>query len=326
MGRFIGRFAAWIRSWVLIWAIVCGVASYFIYVNIHWLDGTHSFMLHALEIVQPLLIFAMLFVTFCRVNPKHLRLCKWHWWLLGFQCFMFLAFGVIAISLPIHSGLRVVAEGAMICFICPVATAGAVVTRKLGGNASHITTYTILINLVAAILIPVVVPWVHSEHSMSTWNASLLILGKVFPLLLFPLMLAFLVRQLSPKLHFHISRQQNLSFYLWVVALFIAMAVTTRFIMHTSVSLSVELGLVAVAGISCVLQFAVGWKIGAKYGDRITAGQSLGQKNTVLAIWIGYTFFTPVTSLAGGFYSIFHNVINSRQLYHHAHLKKNGGK
>lgn len=315
------KFAAWLRSWVLIVAIVCGVGSYFIYVNIPWLDPTHETVLQAVEIVQPLLIFAMLFVTFCRVNPRHLRLCRWHWWLLGFQCVMFLGLGGVVVMLPVNNGIRVVLEGAMICFICPVATAGAVVTRKLGGNASHITTYTILINLVAALLIPIVVPFLHPEHSISTWTASILILGKVFPLLLLPLILAFLVRQLTPKLHFYISRQQNLSFYLWVVALFLAMAVTTRFIMHTSVSISVELGLVAVAAVSCVAQFAIGWKFGSMYGDRVTAGQSLGQKNTVLAIWLGYTFFNPVTSLAGGFYSIFHNLINSLQLNRYAKEK-----
>ena len=32
---------------------------------------------------------------------------------------------------------------------------------------------------------------------------------------------------------------------------------------------------------------------------------------------MGYTFFTPITAVAGGFYSIWHNVINSYQLYQH---------
>ena len=30
---------------------------------------------------------------------------------------------------------------------------------------------------------------------------------------------------------------------------------------------------------------------------------------------MGYTFMTPVTSVAGGFYSIWHNIYNSYQLY-----------
>ena len=156
----------------------------------------------------------------------------------------------------------------MICFICPVATAGAVITKKLGGNASHITTYTILINIVAAIIIPAVIPFVHLSRRCRSGTPSILILGKVFPLLLLPLFMAFLVRWLSPRLHFILTHYHELAFYLWVVALALATAVTTRFIVHSQVSLSVELWLVAVTFINCVVQFSVGWKIGRIYGDR----------------------------------------------------------
>ena len=46
----------------------------------------------------------------------------------------------------------------------------------------------------------------------------------------------------------------------------------------------------------------------------VSVTQSLGQKNTVFSIWMGYTFFTPITSITGGFYSIWQNLINSWQL------------
>lgn len=302
-----------VRNWILIFAMLGGVGGYFLYGSIGFLDSTHKAALQVVETVQPLLIFAMLFLTFCKVNPRRLRLCRWHWWLLLFQSLMFLGIGAVVMSLP-GGGLRIVLEGAMICFICPVATAGAVVTKKLGGNASHIITYTILINIVASIIIPVVVPLVHPQAGMSVTSAMFLILGKVFPLLLMPLVAAFLIRWLAPKLHFALTHSRDLAFYLWVVALALATTVTTRYIVHSSVPVSVEIWLVAVTFVSCVAQFWTGWRIGSLYGDKVTAGQSLGQKNTVLAIWLGYTFFTPVTSVAGGFYSIFHNVINSWQL------------
>ncbi|MBQ5478324.1 MAG: transporter, partial [Bacteroidaceae bacterium] len=67
--------------------------------------------------------------------------------------------------------------------------------------------------------------------------------------------------------------------------------------------------------ITCAIQFALGKMIGGKYNDRISGGQALGQKNTVFTIWLGATFLTPVTSIAGGFYSVCHNVVNSYQLY-----------
>ena len=54
-------------------------------------------------------------------------------------------------------------------------------------------------------------------------------------------------------------------------------------------------------------------------GEIIAGGQALGQKNTVFAIWFAYTFLTPVTAIAGGFYSLWHNLVNTWQLYNGRH-------
>lgn len=310
-----------ITDWILIFAILGGIASYFIYSSIPLFNPTHGYALEIVGIVQPLLIFCMLFLTFCKVNLNQLKLCRYHWWLLLFQTGIYLAIGAFVISMP-RDGLRVILEGAMICFICPTATAGAVIVKKLDGIPAHITTYTILINLVVSLIIPATIPLVHPSATMSVYNAGLLILGKVFPLLLLPLVSAFLLKQIIPKFHSLVQRYGYLSFRLWVVSLALATAVTTRYIVHTDVTISTQLWLVAVSFIACVSQFYIGRLIGTPYGDTMTAGQSLGQKNTVLAIWLGYTFFTPITSVAGGFYSIWHNIINSYQLYNHKKLKQ----
>jgi len=310
------KIVSFIKDWMLIIAMLAGILGYFVYVSIPALEPTRGFATEAIGIIQPLLIFSMLFLTFCRINPRKLRFRKWHLWLLLIQCTLFMGLGGVLIILP-HSGLRVVLEGAMLCLICPTATAGAVITRKLGGDVNDITTYTILINLANALLIPLFVPFVHPNPDMSVWTSALLILGKVFPLLLLPLVAAMLIKVLFPKLHRRLAQYQELSFYLWAVALALALTVTTRSIVHTHVAVSTQLWLVVVSLVCCVLQFYLGRKIGNVYGEKITAGQSLGQKNTVLAIWMGYTFFTPVTAIVGGFYSIWHNVINSWQLYEH---------
>lgn len=311
---------SFLRDWALIFSIIAGILSYLIYEHIPFMKGTHAFAYQAVTFLQPALIFCMLFLTFCKVNPREMRLCKWHLWLLLIQGGLFTGIGIVLIFLP-HSSMRVVLEGAMILLICPTATAAPVITRKLGGNLTHITTYTILINTLAAVLIPILLPYVHPQPGMSMLNASWLILGKVFPLLLMPLICALLVRYLLPRIHKRLVRWQDAPFYIWIVSLALAMAVTTRSIYHSSVDLATEGWLVAVSLACCILQFYVGKKIGSKYSDTIAAGQALGQKNTVLAIWMGYTFFTPITSIAGGFYSIWHNVVNSYQLYEHKKVK-----
>ena len=67
--------------------------------------------------------------------------------------------------------------------------------------------------------------------------------------------------------------------------------------------------------LSCVLEFAIGKKTGSQFGDRMTAGQALGQKNTILAIWMAYTYLTPLSSLAPGTYVLWQNLFNSYQLW-----------
>ena len=136
----------------------------------------------------------------------------------------------------------------------------------------------------------------------------------MFPLLLLPLITAQLVRLLFPRLNNMLVARQELSFYIWAVSLSLAIAVTTRSIFHTHTTLATQLWLIVTSLLACLFQFWAGRRIGSHYGDTVTAGQALGQKNTVLAIWVGYTFFTPVTAIAGGFYSIWHNVINTLQL------------
>ena len=65
----------------------------------------------------------------------------------------------------------------------------------------------------------------------------------------------------------------------------------------------------------CCLQFYIGRKLGKLNGDKIVGAQGLGQKNTVLAVWMCLTFFNPVTSVGPAAYIAWQNIINSYQLY-----------
>jgi len=203
----------------------------------------------------------------------------------------------------------------MICLICPTATAAAVVTTKLGGNAATLTTYTILINLAVALMVPALVPLIHPNPELTFVRSFLLIISKVFPLLFGPFLLAMLIRWISPSLLEWFTRKRDAAFYLWAVSLSLAIAVTTKSIAHSDCPLLFEAGIALASLLACIVQFTFGRRIGNLYDDRISAAQAAGQKNTVFAIWMGYTFMTPITSLAGGFYSIWHNVYNSWQLY-----------
>ena len=142
-------------------------------------------------VLQPLLIFAMLFLTFCRIEPRELKPHRWHWWLLLIQGGSFVILGFSAwVLITFFPGMSdvvvVLVESAMLCLICPTATAAAVVTRKLGGDVPGLTTYVVLINLLAALLVPLIVPMIQPMADSGFWDAFRKILAKVFPLLIKP--------------------------------------------------------------------------------------------------------------------------------------------
>lgn len=296
-------------------AIITGIISYFAYVSIHALDYTHQAVSQIIAYLQPALLFVMLFVSFCKVSPKELRPKRWMLKMLGFQIISFSLLGTLIICIQDIAGKAVI-ESLMICLICPTATAASVVTTKLKGNPSTVVSYTCLINLAAAIAIPSVVSFIHEKNMEYDFITSFtLIIGKVFPLLILPLLLAWLVKYMFPNIHRRIVSYKDLAFNLWAVALTLAIAITMKAIAHTDKSF-IELTCIALASLlSCCIQFYIGRRIGKQHNEPIAGAQSLGQKNTIFAIWVGYTFLDPVTAMAGGFYSVWHNVINSWQLY-----------
>lgn len=308
-----------LRNWSLPIAMLSGVVMYLLYTNIPLFRGSEGVVSSVVSIVQPGLIFSMLFVTFCKVRIGELKPAKWHVWLLAFQLVSFVAISLFLISFPpLDESTKVLLESAMMCLLCPTATAAAVITARLGGNSATLISYTMQINIAVALVAPPLLAFSHPLEGVSLASSFLLILGKVFPLLLCPLLCAELLRRFLPRLHKAIViKWRNLPFYLWLVALSLAIAMTSRAIAHSHLSLLVMAGIAAVSLLCCLLQFAFGRYVGVRNGEAIAGGQALGQKNTVFAIWFAYTFLTPVTAIAGGFYSVWHNLVNTWQLYKH---------
>ena len=125
-------------------------------------------------------------------------------------------------------------------------------------------------------------------------------------------------------------RYADWAFYVWGGALTFAIYLATRALVTSRVSVWGTI-LIALVSLACTLiQFAVGRAAGrmlakdeeGSMSDAITAGQALGQKNSGFLIWLGYSYLTPVTSVAGGLYSIWQNLINSLELFEKGHKKK----
>ena len=264
--------------------------------------------------LSPYLIFLMLFITYCKLTPHDFKPSKFELYLLGVQ--WLLAVAVYAVTFFWN---RTLAEGVFICVFIPTATAAPVITSMLGGSISKVATYSLLCNASVAVAGPLVLAAIGDHPEITFTKSFLLILKQVFPLILLPLALAMAMRKFTPKLHSRVVNMQQLSFYLWVVALIIVVGSCTSFAIQnwtpesTGTMALLALGALAV----CLLQFKLGRKIGKKFGDVVSGGQSLGQKNTVLAVWLALAYLNPMASIAPAAYVAWQNIINSWQLMRH---------
>lgn len=304
-----------IKNWTLPLAMLAGTLCYFFLAKVTLFEPAKPYINSLVTILMPILIFAQLLLTFCKIEIRELKPKSWHGWLLLFQTVSCLLIVSLLVYFPIGETYKEVFKGAMVCLICPTATAAAVITGKLGGSAASLTTYTLLSNLLAALVVPLVFPIVESHADITFWGASQKILSRVFPLLLLPFFLACFLHVYAQKIHHLLSNIRDMAFYLWTVALAIVSGQTVRSLVNSDAPTSVEI-MIAFAGLmTCCIQFYLGKRIGGHYGERISGGQALGQKNTVLAIWMAYTYLNPLSSVAPGSYVLWQNMINSWQLW-----------
>ncbi len=286
------------KPWVLPLAMLCGLLFH------PWLE--------AVAWVVPYLIFTMLTITFCRVRPREFELSTMLWIMLAIQ----LA-GSAVVFLVLRPFSLDVAQAVFICVVCPTATAAPVVTGMLGGSVPRVAAYSVLCNLAVALLAPLLFVWVgEGAAAMSFADEFKSVALQVAPLIVLPLALAFGLYFFAPKVHSAIGGVQGVSFYLWAVSLVVVVGRAVAFILAEPAAAVPEMIVIALgAGIVCVLQFAAGRRIGRRYGDAVSGAQGLGQKNTVLAIWMALTYLNPIASIGPAAYIVWQNSINSAQLY-----------
>ena len=258
------------------------------------------------QMITPALIFLMLFVTFCRVSPKQMKPSMLHLWLIVLQ--LVGCVGVYAVLRPFDA---VVAQGAMVCILAPVAMAAVVIAGMLGANVATMATYSLICNMVVALVAPVILTFTGTGEC--TFSQ---ILARIAPLLIMPFAAAQFCRFVFPKGAKWVGEHGQISFYMWLVSLIVIIARTTSFIIDLhDASFSTELWLAFAALVICLVQFKVGRMLGRRYGDPPAGGQSLGQKNTVLAVWMSQAFLDPISSIAPTAYIVWQNIVNSYQIY-----------
>lgn len=270
----------------------------------------HNFV-ETLGFLTPYLIFVMLFIPFCGVNLKEMKISGLHINLLLFQSVMcILAYAILQLF------DKTLAQGAMICILAPTATSAVVIAAMLGARISTMLTYSLLVNFIVAIGAPFFFSAISLSSDVSFWHSFLVIFLRVIPVLVLPFVAAAMLKKLVPATARRIQGYQPVSFYLWLAALCIVTGRIANFIVNQD-GLTWEKGIIlsGTALVICVVQFVTGRYIGRRYGDTVAGGQALGQKNTILAIWLAQTYLNPISSIAPASYVLWQTMINSYQLW-----------
>ena len=157
--RIMHKFISFLRQWTLPVSMTTGALTYFLLRALPLSQEAHDALLSLSSLVMPALIFAMLALTFLKVDLRDLRFRSWQLWGLLLQCSLWVLTMLLMRWLGADNlWLTHLLAAFALCMITPTATAAAVVTFKLGGNPGTLTLYTVMINLAASFFISLLVP------------------------------------------------------------------------------------------------------------------------------------------------------------------------
>ena len=154
---FLWRF---FRKFSLPCSLVMGALGYLIFANVPFLVPIGDYCGPRLVSLMPVVLFALLYVTFCKIEIKEMKPKTWHFILQLIRTSLALMMVVLIFEFGSDYSTKLILEGAFICFICPTAAAVAVVTEKLGGSIGSLTTYTVIANIFTMVIIPSLFPMV----------------------------------------------------------------------------------------------------------------------------------------------------------------------
>ena len=263
---------------------------------------------HQLQFLIRYLVMAMLWMAFLNIQVAGFR--REHGFVLAAN--WLIGLGAWAIFAGFNRDL---ALAALLIGMTPTATAAPVITGMLGGRVEFVTGSVVLTNVVAGLFFPLLLPPILGTH---TPIPVLPFLYQTAGIVLVPLFLAQALRLGAPKLTKTILSHRQVSFYAWLLVLFLATANASHFMRTTVCGFGIAAQIALIAAGLCAVNFSVGRKIGGSTLAR-EASQSLGQKNTMLTIWLALTFVNPLVALGPTFYIVCHNSYNAWQLARSKH-------
>lgn len=269
--------------------------------------------LHVLIPIVPVFIFFVLLFAYGAMDLDRLKITKLNIILLVLH----LLIAIVAYTICYVTFKPIVAQSILVGVVCPVAAASSAVVANLGGSREIGIVHTILDNFLICIIAPIMFAMAESTAELTFMQSVLMLLGKITPVVAFPLLAALLVRRIIPKSKSMFKQYEWMSILFWACAIMINMAATAYSIFTRGHAFMGEIiSMLILALVMCCIQFTLGKWIGGKFGETIVGAQGIGQKNTALGIWMAYTYFSnPLTTIYAATYSVYQNLYNSMQMY-----------
>ena len=258
----------------------------------------------------PVSVALMLSITFLGIDTSRLKPQRMHLWLL-------LAIQVIGMSLwgvARALGYPVLAESLFFCGIAPIAIAAPVIVNLLKGNVEFTTTAMVLSQIVFGLLTPLLMPLVVQVEGFCYAELAAEVALQLATVLGIPALIAIVLRLVYPPCKAWTARLRDVSLGIWIMNLTIIAGVGTQRVLAMDISWWNMLPLVLGSLLVCVIGFVAGYKFGP-LGLKRECSQCLGQKNTILTLYIASQWYVhPLAYIGPAFYVFFHNIANALQI------------
>ncbi|MCP5061941.1 MAG: hypothetical protein GY936_05680 [Ignavibacteriae bacterium] len=204
------------------------------------------------------------------------------------------------------------AQAAFITAIAPTAVAAPIIINILKGRVEFTVISILLTNFVIAFLLPFLLPlFSSSDYSISTLD----VLIPVLVVFLIPYFLASIIKKYASNFRTQLFKLNKYVFYILVLNINLGTAKASFYIRQEMSFSDPLIYMIVIASLFiCILSFYLGYLVGPKK-LRLESGQSLGQKNNGLAVWVAITFVNPLAVLGPVFYILFQNIYISWQLH-----------
>jgi len=220
---------------------------------------------------------------------------------------------VYAVGTALGWPAPMILAGLLLC-LAPPANASPAMTRLLGGNPLLMLKLVVGGHFIASFVIPLLAAVFQQGDNASPYAIARKVFVSILPLVVLPIGSALLLKRVQPAVATRVAHFARYTMVLWSFMVYVVIASASHNVRLLIASGQFSLaGLATIALLSLVIALALfftGWKLG---GTRypIETSQGLGQKNTVLMIWIAHTYIHPIAALGPVCYVVWQNLILS---------------